>query len=1003
MSDDDGSDRAPLTADRPTTDRPEPGTTPSDSEPVIRRHARRAVLSAAIALFLVIGVGALLWTNREGILNTLGPSFVSTQLGVDATFTVAEFDLDAARIVDLSLGDGAMIDNIEITFESDPGPGPPIDSVVIHGMTLRVVLAPDGTPVVKGLEPLFARDGDAPTDDGNDLADLPFRALTLSDVTIDAETPIGQQRLTGDVSLSLPDAPSPFPMALSVDLNAPSTDSAVSLDAAIARDGASVTGTIDVSATHWGPFIPGIRAAAGRLTLDIRAAGGEAPGRLDKSNLVAWVLTSLTGAASVAWTEMTVEPDGAAPVAVGGGSADLAIGGGQVALELGGPATARVAALPDRILGLVPETFRQTFSGAATLVVTPEADRPTLLMRPDVGGAWRLDANLALAANQGPVQAIAIPRRLWLDDTLQPTAAEVESVRLDLVRGLGLPRDVALTAEAGPFSIDLTSDDGLPGLETPITFSGAVFGDLAPPLWATRVAFSGSGNLAMGNRAEALTLELAPGTRVSARGLTGTGDVRLSPDIDIAVVGRTPMSVSLLPELTAQGTLRVSPVTLALPDEDPPVSLAIDAQTVRVRHTSSRTSLETGPVAVTELETGFRVSGLTLGMEKIADTVTLDLAAAGMELAGAPFLPGPLAADMTLTTRPDGSLSALDGPVNLADGRIALDVAVEMPKQEGSPAVRVRSRSIRFGDGGLATADFVPAPFLADLPVIPEVTGALSVDLFLSPGVPDADVLTLTLDDLSVRAQGFGIEGVVGSLMFDPRALPAGIGEQSLAGALSAPVLGRAPFSVRFSIDADARARIHEMTIVTLGGDLSFIDGAFDPATTELDGTLRLRRLDLAALAGALNLEGVSATGRLSGLLPARVSPDILVVTKGTVAADGGGVLSITNPAVTQALASDNQAVQLLSEALRNFEYDTLAATLDIAPEGAGALGLVLQGANPEVLEGYPFDINVNLETDLSQFARVQRDVFEILRAITAPLRLLNPGQLPVSSDDNSG
>jgi hypothetical protein len=147
----------------------------------------------------------------------------------------------------------------------------------------------------------------------------------------------------------------------------------------------------------------------------------------------------------------------------------------------------------------------------------------------------------------------------------------------------------------------------------------------------------------------------------------------------------------------------------------------------------------------------------------------------------------------------------------------------------------------------------------------------------------------------------------------------------------------------------------------------------------------------------------VSATGRLSGLLPARVSPDILVVTKGTVAADGGGVLSITNPAVTQALASDNQAVQLLSEALRNFEYDTLAATLDIAPEGAGALGLVLQGANPEVLEGYPFDINVNLETDLSQFARVQRDVFEILRAITAPLRLLNPGQLPVSSDDNSG
>jgi hypothetical protein len=50
--------------------------------------------------------------------------------------------------------------------------------------------------------------------------------------------------------------------------------------------------------------------------------------------------------------------------------------------------------------------------------------------------------------------------------------------------------------------------------------------------------------------------------------------------------------------------------------------------------------------------------------------------------------------------------------------------------------------------------------------------------------------------------------------------------------------------------------------------------------------------------------------------------------------------------------------------ALQNFHYDELSLAIDKPAETGARLALVLMGRNPDVKEGHPFRLNINLEGD---------------------------------------
>jgi hypothetical protein len=90
--------------------------------------------------------------------------------------------------------------------------------------------------------------------------------------------------------------------------------------------------------------------------------------------------------------------------------------------------------------------------------------------------------------------------------------------------------------------------------------------------------------------------------------------------------------------------------------------------------------------------------------------------------------------------------------------------------------------------------------------------------------------------------------------------------------------------------------------------------------------------------------------------------------------AEAPGVLRFDSPEAAQTLSGAGDHVDLLLRALRNFHYDTFTLTADKAADGETALLLSLAGRNPDVLEGYPFNLNIGLETDAAPLLAMFRE-----------------------------
>ena len=84
----------------------------------------------------------------------------------------------------------------------------------------------------------------------------------------------------------------------------------------------------------------------------------------------------------------------------------------------------------------------------------------------------------------------------------------------------------------------------------------------------------------------------------------------------------------------------------------------------------------------------------------------------------------------------------------------------------------------------------------------------------------------------------------------------------------------------------------------------------------------------------------------------------------------------------------------LAVRALNDFRYQQLSMTLAKGYDGEGTVGIRLEGANPAVLEGYPFVFNITLS---SNFDRLNRLLEESLGAADRVLKMgiegLGPGR----------
>lgn len=315
---------------------------------------------------------------------------------------------------------------------------------------------------------------------------------------------------------------------------------------------------------------------------------------------------------------------------------------------------------------------------------------------------------------------------------------------------------------------------------------------------------------------------------------------------------------------------------------------------------------------------------------------------------------------MTASLRPD------DGSFTLAlrdRDRIDFRMAGRHDAASGSGTATVTLRPVAFAPAGLQ-----PRALFPDLAGgLQAVGGSVAIDGALTWGGgrlrPQLDVL---LQDFEARAGGVvlrRLNGVVRLTGLAPAASPPG---QMLAVALIDAGLPLTDGRVTFRLDG-GRLVIEHGSSRLAGGQVTVAGFVYDPqATRPQRFSLEFSDIDLGRLVALIDVDGLTATGRLAGNGPVSLSGGRVTIDDARLISLGGGSIRY-RPEKPPAFFDADASTRLVLKAFDNFEYDKLTMTLNGTLGGELAAGMTIAGANPGLYGGYPIELNLNLSGRLDR------------------------------------
>ncbi len=338
----------------------------------------------------------------------------------------------------------------------------------------------------------------------------------------------------------------------------------------------------------------------------------------------------------------------------------------------------------------------------------------------------------------------------------------------------------------------------------------------------------------------------------------------------------------------------------------------------------------------------------------------------------------PMLAPLSLRGALRQSAEAIDFSVTGAgpDGVGEISLTGRHRTAPGAGTAQIALTPLSFAPGGAQPGTLFPA--LADLR---DVTGQARAEAALS-WIPKAVTGTaaLTIENVSLTSAAAQIEGLSLDLALTQLRPPGSAPGQTLRVRRIDPGVPLDGLTLRFQVvpgDSPAIA-IEDAGLSLAGGRFSLADLLVDPANTQHDLPMKVEDLDLAEVFALLGIDGISGNGRLSGTIPIVIREGAPSIVQGRLAAQGPGILRVRSDYAKQALSAAGESAELLLQALADFHYQELSLTIDQPSENLAVLGLSMLGNNPDVLEGYPFRFNINLETDPTKLLVTLQEAYRI-------------------------
>lgn len=321
----------------------------------------------------------------------------------------------------------------------------------------------------------------------------------------------------------------------------------------------------------------------------------------------------------------------------------------------------------------------------------------------------------------------------------------------------------------------------------------------------------------------------------------------------------------------------------------------------------------------------------------------------------------------------------IEGPVTVDKRRVDTKLVVRsaLPAIRGTRLSNINAHyDIAKGEGGIiADGDMALAPGKLELQtVLPflkdrvtQTSGGVSYSAqakFSHAGLATSG--RATLKDLGLVTSSASARGISGVVNLGNLLPPMTSGVQTLTiRELDAGVpLERGTVSFELDrtglrlIDAAWPFADGRLVLASRDGSALADDAAF---------LLTVENVDLGILLKIADIPGLRATGHIAGSIPVVIRNGDPVLVDGSLSAQENGIIVYQSEAGD---AAQTEQTKLLTDALKNFHYTALSGGLSGNANGEVVLRLSLRGSNPDLYEGYPFAINVNVEGSLADLFR---------------------------------
>jgi hypothetical protein len=227
------------------------------------------------------------------------------------------------------------------------------------------------------------------------------------------------------------------------------------------------------------------------------------------------------------------------------------------------------------------------------------------------------------------------------------------------------------------------------------------------------------------------------------------------------------------------------------------------------------------------------------------------------------------------------------------------------------------------------------------------------------------------------------ITGFAGDINLDDILLVRTPGRQTISVGLFDPGLPIANGTVQFSLPGNNSLKLENASWPFAEGKLSVRPAIWAFRDGDQSFAIDVEDVDLAKLLRLTDVPNLEIDGKVSGVFPIEVRNGNVEIVGGRLKArEGGGVIRYTGPGASSPPPPPKffermrqrffgkpppAGADLAINALRALEYKILEITVDGRITGELQMGVILEGANQQVLAGQPFKFNIKMNVPVGQ------------------------------------